>query len=68
MLSQCEGEWVWSSCTITVSTSGEDNCVISTMGDLGWSVQGKYLQEEDGSLVGQEITAVCQPLQVGQCI
>ena len=64
MSCECEGVWVWSTCTITVSISEDTNYVIRAVGDLGWRVEGKYLVEEDGGLEGQEITAVCQPLQV----
>eukprot|EP00092_Neocalanus_flemingeri_P020412 GFUD01022112.1.p2 GENE.GFUD01022112.1~~GFUD01022112.1.p2 ORF type:complete len:113 (-),score=34.26 GFUD01022112.1:527-865(-) len=62
MLSLCEGEWVWSTCTIRVSTSGDSNCVIRAVGELGWRVEVKYMVE-NGGLLAQEMTAVCQPLQ-----
>ena len=64
MLSQCESDWVWSSCTITVSTNGNTKCDIKAVGELGWRVEVKYLVEASGGIVAEEMTAVCQPLQV----
>merc|ERR1711964_760733 len=60
---ECEGVWVWSTCTLTVSINEGTSYLIKAAGDLGWRVQGTYVVGEDGELMGQEMKAVCQPLQ-----
>ena len=60
----CEGVWVWDTCTLTVSISDGASYQIRASGDLGWRVQGTFMVGEEGKLVGQEMKAVCQPLQV----
>ena len=61
---ECEGVWVWSTCTLTVSIGDQRSYQIRASGDLGWRVQGTFKVGEEGKLVRQEMKAVCQPLQV----